>query len=335
MSIVSPPKPETIEKYENAILPAFALLAARQLDLFTPLKDGPMTAEQVAEAIGVNSPKLKLLLYALVTAGLLRVEGKLFSNTDEAQHFLVRGSPAYIGGGSDLDLWAHILGTAFKTADSVRSGFPQAKHDYFTMSEAELESFFRGLHPGALAAGRDLVARYDFSSYHALLDVGGGSGGLAIAMTEACPHLQATIVDLPTVTPITQRFVEEASTRDRLQVMTADVVNESLIGSFDVVVMKAFTQVLSPDQIRRVLTNISKVVTPGGVIYILAHILDNSRFSPPKAAVFNIIFLNLYDEGQAYTEQEYQDWLIEAGFEDFDRVILPTGHSIVKARKSV
>ena len=49
----------------------------------------------------------------------------------------------------------------------------------------------------------------------------------------------------------------------------------------------------------------------------------------------NSICLNLYDEGQAYTEQEYQDWLIEAGFEDFDRVTLPTGYSIVKARKSV
>ena len=270
------PSPETIERYDSAILPALALLAGRQLDLFTPLKDGPLSAEGIAEVLGVNASKLELLLYALVAAGLLTVDAGLFSNTSEANHFLVRGEPGYIDGGRDIDLWAHLLNTVLKTADSVRAGSPQARHDYKNMPVDELERFFRKLHPGALAAGRDLVSRHDFSAYRTMLDVGGGSGGLAIAVTEACPHIRATIVDLPTVTPITRRFVNASSARERLCVLTADVVNEELPGSYNLAALKAFTQTLSPSEIRRVLRNIANVIERGGSIYILAHILDDS-----------------------------------------------------------
>ena len=329
----SSPSPDTIERYDSALLPALALLAGRQLDLFTRLKDDPMSAEGIAEALGVNASKLELLLYALAAAGVLTVDARLFSNTPEANHFLVRGEPNYIGGGRDIDLWAHLLGTVLKTADSVRTGCPQARHDYRNMPAEELERFFRKLHPGALAAGRDLVSRYDFSSCRRMLDVGGGSGGLAIAVMEACPHICATIVDLPTVTPFTQQFVNESSAKDRLRVLTADVVNEKLTGSYNLAVLKAFTQTLSRNGIRGALGNVSNVIEPGGTVCILAHILDDSRLSPSETAVFNLVFLNIYEDGQAYTVSEYYEWLEEAGFGEVEQTFLEGGSRLLLARK--
>ena len=329
----SSPSPDTIESYDNAILPALALLAGRQLDLFTPLKDGPMNAEAIAETLGVDASKLELLLYALVAAGLLTVDAGQFSNTLEADHFLVRGEPNYIDGGRDIDLWAHLLATVLKTADSVRAGSPQARHDYKSMPAEELERFFRRLHPGALAAGHDLELRCDFSSCHRMLDVGGGSGGVAIAVAEVCHHIRATIVDLPTVTPFTQRFVNESSARDRLHVLTADVVNEELTGRYDIAVLKAFTQTFSPAEIRKALKNVGNVVEPGGTVCVLAHIVDDSRSAPRETAVFNLVFLNIYDIGQAYTVSEYYEWLEEAGFSEVERTILEGGPSLLVARK--
>jgi hypothetical protein len=43
--------------------------------------------------------------------------------------------------------------------------------------------------------------------------------------------------------------------------------------------------------------------------------------------------LNIYDQGQAYTEREHREWLKEAGFADFERKILPDGFSMVRGRK--
>ena len=33
---------------------------------------------------------------------------------------------------------------------------------------------------------------------------------MALALTDAYPHLRATVIDLPMVTPVTQRFLAEA-----------------------------------------------------------------------------------------------------------------------------
>jgi len=332
--------PATVERFEEnpiekmvaSVYPPFAMLAGMQLDLFSPLTDGPMSAEQIAETLGVDCAKLKPLLYALVVAGLLNVEGELFSNTDTANRFLVKGGPSCVVDIHEQlsDLWS----AALKTAESIRTGMPQASHDYASMSKDELQQFFRGQHPYAIEYGRDLIARYDFFSYRTLLDVGGGSGGLAIAVTDAIPNIQATVVELSTVTPVTQHFIDEAGAGERIKVISADVVHDPLPGSYDAAVMTAFLQVLSPDDARCVLKNVSSVMNPGGEIYIRGGgIIDNSRTSPPELASFNIVFVNVYDEGQAYTEQEHKEWLEEAGFEGFRRIILSDGGSIITARK--
>jgi hypothetical protein len=49
---------------------------------------------------------------------------------------------------------------------------------------------------------------------------------------------------------------------------------------------------------------------------------------------FNLVLLNGYEDGQAYTEQEYFDWLDKAGFEAFERVVMSDGSSILTAKKS-
>jgi predicted transcriptional regulator len=62
-----------------------------QLELFTPLKAGPKTAEDIAHTMGVGPARLRLLLYSLVAAGLLTEEHGHFSNSPEAEQFLVKG----------------------------------------------------------------------------------------------------------------------------------------------------------------------------------------------------------------------------------------------------
>lgn len=324
---------ETISGLIQNTYASFALLAGMQLDVFTPLSDGPLDARQVAEKIGVSADLLSPLLYALAATGLLRVESDCFLNSDEAQRFLVETSPDYVGNLHHLlpDLWS----AALRTADSIRLGQPQAEHRFADMPPGKLHNFLRGLHDEALATGRDLAARFDFSSCTRLLDVGGGSGGLAIAATEACPNLSATVVDLPEVIPITKRFIGEAEANQRIRTLAFDVTRGPVPGEFDVAVVKAIIQTLSSCQACRALSHIGAALSAGSVIYILGNgILDDCRYSPREAAVFNIVFLNIYRGGQAYTESEYRNWLIQAGFADVRRVSQRNGSSMITARKT-
>ena len=91
---------------------------------------------------------------------------------------------------------------------------------------------------------------------------------------------------------------------------------------------------ISRDQARRALQNIGKAVRPGGAIYIRGDIVDDSGISPLGSVMRNLVYLNIYDQGQAYTEREHREWLTEAGFEDFERKILPDGFSMVRAQKA-
>ncbi|MDE3256869.1 MAG: methyltransferase [Gemmatimonadota bacterium] len=312
---------------------SFALLAGMQLGVFTSLADGRLDPLHVAEKIRVSSERLSPLLYALAATGLLRVEGNRFVNSDEAQRYLVETSPEYVGNLHHLlsDLWS----AALRTADSIRLDHPQAEHSFAGMPPGKLHNFLRGLHDEALATGRDLAARFDFSSRTRLLDVGGGSGGLAIAATEVCPALNATVVDLPEVIPFTRRFIGEAKANQRIRTLAMDVTRQPVPGEFDVAVVKAFIQTLSPDRAAVALSHVGAALRPGGAVYILGNgILDDCRYSPPDAAIFNIVFLNIYRGGRAYTESEYRNWLLQAGLSDVRRVRQTNGSSIITARKT-
>ena len=325
------PRPETIDELRFGAESSLAMVAGVQLDLFTLLKDGPMTPEQMASSLDVRTVKLRPLLYALVVAGLVDVDGQLFSNAPEAEHFLVRGSSGYMGGPiSDLPRrWRAML----NTAESIRTGLPQAKVDFSEGSEEELERFLRAIQPGATAAARELMDRYDFSSCGTLADIGGGSGAVAMGVAEAWPQVRATVIDLPTVTPIAQRIVRESAAADRINVSSADAVVGPIPGAYDVAVLRALIQVLSPDDAVPVLRNVCAALNPGGVILILGQVVDDSRTSPAGAVGFSVLTLNLFDEGQAFAEEEYARWLAEAGFEGFTRSPLSAGNSLITARK--
>jgi hypothetical protein len=241
----SPPlRPEIIEKLARAVYPSFAMVAGMQRDVLTPLKDGPMSVEHLAAALAVHRRKLRPLLYALVAAGLLTVQDERCANPPEAAHFLVRGQPAYRGATDEglLLRWHATL----HTAESIRTGIPPAKWDYAAMPPDQRAAWYRGMHDDAVAAARPLMAQQEVSSARHLLEVGGGSGGLALTIAARYPPLQAPIVDLATVPPSTQRYVAEAGLTERLHVMTADVVQGPRRGAFDVAVLLWCSQLTFP-----------------------------------------------------------------------------------------
>lgn len=327
------PEPSTISRLEMAVHPSFALLAGMKLDLFTPLQDGPLSSEEIATEIGVGEAKLKPLLYALAAADLLIVQDGRFANTPEADAYLVRGRPTYLG--QRHELWSWLWDAELHTAESISTGVPQAKYDFTAMSEDELEAFYRGTIASEAASGRYLMELFDFSTAKSLLDAGGGSGGLSIAVTEAIPNLQATVIDLPTVTPFTSRFVEQAGKSDRINVLSGDIVHQPIAGQFDAAVMRAVVQILSPQDARAAVTNVGAAVKQGGFIIILGFgIIDDSRLSPQRAVAYNLVFINVYDEGQAYTEGEHREWLGAVEFTNVQRALLPDGNGVIIAQKS-
>jgi precorrin-6B methylase 2 len=308
------PPLDIIAGYLNNVYAANAMLAGMQLDLFTPLSQRPYTAAQLAAELQVDVDRLTRLLLALVQAGLLVQDGAYLSATPETAAYLNRRHDRYLAGAADFFayIWQEIIP---HTANTIRQGHSPARHDFRRLPPDEAERMVRLLHPGALAEGSRLARHHDFSAYQTLLDVAGGSGGVAIALTAAYSRLQAIVVELPEVASLAQKFIDEAGLSERIAVISADFLSgQELPGRYDAIVMKAFTQILSPVEVGRALTRAFGLLQPGGDLYIQAAILDDGRTTPEWTVQFDLVLLNLYEQGRAYTEGEYRNWLIDAGF---------------------
>ena len=303
---------EDIERIVEGVYPAAALLAGMQLDLFTPLGERPYGAGELAKLLHVQQEQLETLLYALAAAGLLCVCDGRFANGEEADRRLVRGRSGFVG---DKHLmWSHCFAAALQTAESVRSGRPAAQVDFSARDDSELAELLGGLHPGAKNVGRELAALLDIAERAEVLDVGGGSGGVALGILEVCPGIAVTVAELPEVVALTRRFIAGEGQAERVQVIECDLCEESPVGAFDMAVLKAFVQVLAVDMAKRALVHVYQALAPGGCVVIYGDMVDDSRVEPPEMALFSLFFLSAYESGRAYTESEYRLWLQEAGF---------------------
>jgi len=188
------------------------------------------------------------------------------------------------------------------------------------MDDDALPVFFRGMHGGNQAKGRELLTTgIPLNDRHRLLDVGGGSGGMTLALCGGLPELSATILELPRVTPITRRFVAEAGFEGRVSVIEGDAVAAPPSGKYDLATLSSVIQVLDPDAAASLLVNVGRALEPGGRIVITGRILNDDRISPQHVALFNLVFLNIYNGGLAHTEAEYRGWLQAAGFTNIER----------------
>lgn len=326
------PTREQIDQVMPSVINVMAIRAALQLGLFTPLADGPKTAGELAEAIGVNTHRLEMLLYQLVATDFLEIDGDRFANTPMAAHYLIQGRDGYFGGIHEF--WTEMFTALMGTADSIRADAPLAKIDFSGMTQDELGAFLRGIHGMAMLAGRNIAKNPLFAEATDVVDVGGGSGGVAIGLCEEHPHLHATVIDLPSVVPIAEEMAGEAGLGDRVTGLVADVVEKPLPGDFDVATARALFQVLSVEQCQQVAHNIAAALPPGGTLFIVGLVTDDSRLSPELAVGMNTVFLNMFDNGQSYTSSQYQSWLTDAGFIDIVQTPFLGGNRLITAKKA-
>jgi SAM-dependent methyltransferase len=272
------------------------------------------------------------LLYALVVSELLELREGLFANGAETAAFLVKGPPGYLGGIHELlsQLWHADLATAA----SIRSGRPAALHDFTASSDEDMAAMLRGMHPSAVAAAGELMQRFDFAAYRSIIDVGGGTGGLAAALCAAHPQLHGTLFELPRIAALAAPILQASTGGARVAIETGDILRERPRRSFDAAVMRALLQVLAPDDACRAIMNTAAVLRTGGHFYVLGGgILADDRLGPRSAVFLNLTLMNLYPGGASYTEAEHARWLVASGCGELQRITLASGGGIIRATK--
>ena len=301
--------------------PSRIFLSALELDAFTVVAGAGAraTAEVVARGMGADAHGAEVLLDALVALGMLEKRAGVYANTAAAASHLVAGAPDDSRDAlkHNLSLWStwSTLTECVRAGHTVRTGDMASRGDDWTVP------FIAAMHRNA-SMRAPLVVNAVGAGARRLLDVGGGSGAFAIAFAQAHPALEAEVLDLPTVLPITQRHIAEAGLEARVRTRAGDLRRDAFGSGYDLALLSAICHMLSPAENQDLLARLRAALVPGGRVVIQDHVMNVDKTAPRVGALFAINMLVGTPAGGTYSEEEYRRWLECAGFGEVCRIAI-------------
>ena len=209
----SPLNPDAILQLGLGFWASKALLSGVELGLFTALAKSPLDAHTLADDLGLHPRSALDFFDALVALHVLERNGDLYSNTAEADLFLDREKPTYIGGVLEManerlyPFWGSLT-------EALRTGKPQneAKQggNFFAAlyaDEGRLRSFLKGMTGLSLGAAIAMAQKFPWGQYRTFMDVGTAQGGVPVQIALVHSHLTGGGFDLPVVRPIFEEYV--------------------------------------------------------------------------------------------------------------------------------
>jgi hypothetical protein len=302
-----------------------SVMAAVQLGVFEMLRseqspDG-LSLEQAQGALGLSARPARALLDTCVATRLLeKVDGRY------------RNSPLgarYLTAGSEYSLRNYVLDERWcwpawgRLEDALRADaqlLPEDEEGYHAFPE---DFFLDFLHGHSLAMGERLAAAVDFGVARRLMDVGGGSGAVSIALCRAFSDLEAVVVDQAPVAARAAVHIDDAGLGGRITTWPANIFESPLPDGCDTAVIANVLHDFSPERAREILGRVVAALPPGGRVVILEIVPDDERRSPPLAVAFSVAMIVNTAGGDAHTLPQYRSWLEEAGLGSVEATVIP------------
>ena len=227
---------------ETAFMISRCVVAAERLQVFRKLHGKKLSAAAIGRMIGVRGWRVQAFLAALVSVGLLRKTGKLYSNTALANKYYVRDRSIFwtrlfseeclreYRAFSVLEemltteqSYASILGTDSRDYIEELKRNPRWAHDFTHM-----------LYYDHLPHAKALAENLDLSNCRSVLDVGGGSGVMSMALVRRYKHLKACVLDIEPVINVAKKIIRRERLTRRIATMIGDMTKHIPDG-YDVV----------------------------------------------------------------------------------------------------
>jgi len=229
----------------DASFPSAALGAALELGLFWMIDERPRPALEIAAALGIPPARCVYWLQLLEQVGLLERGPEGFAASAAARTAIVRAF--------SRETWAFLalearerLPVLVDLALSIHEGGPlpaalQApRPGYVEMMSADAgraRRFTRMLEELHRPLAEELAGRIDARGVTRVLDLGGGSGVVSLALARRNPGLAAVVVDIATVCEAGREIAAASGLADRVTYQPADILRDDLPRQFNLAVM--------------------------------------------------------------------------------------------------
>ena len=319
------------------------LLTAVEFDVFTRLALGSMTGPELGTELGLHPRAIRDFFDALVAMRFLEREGEgegaKYSNTESSALYLDRKSRCYIGGilvmlNERLFKFWHDL------PEALRTGKPQneVKHgrgsifDELYRDREKLELFMGAMAGLSRLNFEAFAAKFDFSPYRTLCDVGGATGLLSIEVARRQPNVHCISFDLPVVEPIAQKYIRSAGLADRITTASGDFFKDSFPRA-DVITMGMILHDWNLEKKKELIRKAYDALPENGALVTIEALIDDARRENVFGLLMSLNMLIEFGDAFDYSAAEFREWCSEAGFKRFDVIHLAGPSSAAIAYK--
>jgi hypothetical protein len=333
--------PRSVLDTMHAVFVARALYTVVRLGVVDELARGPRSCADLAALLGVEAVPLHQIVRAVATTGMLGSVPGAEVGTAQVFALTAMGEALREGHPSatrDLVLTMQgptivdSLGVLPERVATGRTG-PEITRgkgwfDHLRDDQEEAAAFNRmmvaihGDEPDAVAAA------YDIGWASHVTDVGGGMGGLVLALVAANHHLRGTVFDLPDVAEHAAAHLRAQDTTGRCRAVGGDFF-DFVPGGSDAYLLSHVLHDWDDENCVRILCNCAAGMAPGSRLLLVEMVLPDGD-EPHPGKVLDLVMVTL-TRGRERTAEEYRRLLALAGLRMTAVVPTDSPVSIVEA----
>ena len=327
----APHDPSPILQTAFAFWNSKVLLTAVEMGLFTKLGGRSLTGAELGAELGLHPRGIADFFDALVAMKFLDREGNgptaRYRNTSEGATYLDEKSPRYIGGILTM-LSVRLFKYWHDLPEALRTGQPQneVKHGEEGIFETlykdpvKLEIFLNAMTGLSRLNFEAFAAKFDFSPFKTLCDIGGATGLLCIEVAKKQPHLKCVSWDLPAVEPVARKCIAAAGLADRIGTVSGDFFKDPLPKA-DLITMGMILHDWNLEKKLHLIRAAYDALPPGGALVAIEALIDDERRENVFGLLMSLNMLIEFGEAFDFSGADFRQWCGKAGFKRFE--VLP------------
>jgi 2-polyprenyl-3-methyl-5-hydroxy-6-metoxy-1,4-benzoquinol methylase len=275
-----------------------ALFTALEMELFSAIegfgKNGASLPE-LSQKLKVNEKALNRFLNLLLELGLIEKKQESYVNQPIAQTYLLKESPFYQG---DSILWRKNLKDDWKTLKAALTAGGRVNFLPEDISEEELnsrrEQYIHAMDNVAKLKNRECAGLLSHLK-GTILDVGAGSGAMALAFLERFPETWATLLDIRQILPQTIKMINKTPFKDRVDYQAGNILETdwSLTKKYDLIILSNIVHAYAEAENEQVLKTAASYLADDGILLIHDFFCEHD---PIKAQLSDLnMFLNTFN----------------------------------------
>jgi len=292
------------------------IYAAAKLDIADHLKDGGLTAGQLAETTHSDAASLHRILRALSSVGVFRENGEHKFELTALGETLRSDVPGSMKAmtiaqlGDHYNAWGNLT-YSIKTGNTAFDNIEgMSVWSYYETHPEEGLNFMKAMTGVTAAAVMNVLPCYDFSGFKTIVDVGGGNGALLMAVLNASPQATGIVFDEEYVVEETKKVLTEKGF-DKRCVTEAGSFFDFIPPRADLYLMKMIMHDWNDEECLRILNNCSKAMKAGSKLLVIEAVIPEGN--DPHPGKFMDINMLAMTGGRERTEKEFASLFAKAG----------------------